>query len=64
MKNTLKDNIEALKLDASGELDAIKQALFITSMGSGPIILGSVKLQEEFYMLLANLIIKEFHLND
>jgi hypothetical protein len=40
----LKDNIEALKLDSPSELDAIKQALFITAMASGATILGSVKL--------------------
>ena len=60
LKNTLKDNVEALKAESTQELDAIKQALFITSMGK----LGSEKLQEEFYMVIAGLIIKEFHLND
>ena len=60
LKNTLKDNIEVLKTDSAQELDAIKQALFITSMGK----LASEKLQEEFYMVIAGLIIKEFHLND
>ena len=60
LKNTLKDNVEALKAESTQELNAIKQALFITSMGK----LGSEKLQEEFYMVMAGLIIKEFHLND
>ena len=60
LKNTLKDNVEALKAESTQELDAIKQTLFITSMGK----LGSEKLQEEFYMVIAGLIIKEFHLND
>jgi hypothetical protein len=64
LKNTLKDNLEALKQDSSSELDGIKQALFITAMGSGTVILGSVKLQEEYYMVMAGLIIKEFNLND
>lgn len=60
MKNTLKDNIEVLKFEATQELDSIKQALFITSMSPKM----SEKLQEEYYMVISGLIVKEFHLND
>jgi len=60
LKNTLKDNLEVLKAEAGQEVDAIKKALFIASIGK----VGSEKLQEEFFMVIAGMIIKEFHLND
>jgi hypothetical protein len=55
-----------LKENGQGELERIKQALFLVAMNtpSDKMVLGSKKLQEEYYMVMAGLIIKEFHLND
>ena len=48
------------------ELDAIKRALFIVAAhaGEGSVLLGSKKLQEEYYLVTSDLIVKEFFIND
>lgn len=48
------------------EVEKIKQALFLTLVNtqSGEIILGNKKLQEEFYLAISGLIVKEFNFND
>ena len=48
------------------ELEAIKQALFLVAVNTSTErhILGGKKLQEEYYMVVSSLIVKEFDLND
>jgi hypothetical protein len=68
LKNTLKDNLHALKEDPARnqEVEGIKQALFLVAVNTptDKYILGSKKLQEEYYMVVSGLIVKEFNLND
>ena len=68
LKNTLKDYLHALKEDPTRkqELEAIKQALFLVAANTSTDkhVLGSKKLQEEYYMVVSGLIVKEFNLND
>lgn len=65
LKNTLKDNIVALRENGKEELENIKRALFIVlqhSIENGDsTIMKSKKLEEEYYMLISALIVKEFN---
>ena len=59
--------MQSLKEPERGqELERIKQALFLTLVNTpnDQVILGSKKLQEEFYMVTSGLIVKEFNIND
>lgn len=69
LRNSLKDNLATLRDSETGrqELEAVKRALFLVlqfSVDSGEAILGSKKLEEEYYLLLSALIVKEYNLDD
>lgn len=62
LKNTLKDHLGELKARDPAEVEAIERALFIV-LATGQfqeVLLSTKKVQEEYYMITSQVIIKEF----
>lgn len=64
MKNTIKDNLVHLKQKNPQELDSVKQSLCLyLDSQKGNLFNGNLKMQEEFYLIVSTIIIKEFNLD-
>ena len=64
LKNVLKDNLVEVKEKHPTEIQAVEQALFLVLATAGPVLLGNKKVQEEYYMIISQVIIKEFFSNE
>ena len=63
LKNSLKNHFITLKDHSNEELNQIKKALYLALLQEGDLLQGSKALQEEFYLIVSAVIVKEFNSN-